>query len=961
MKKLLLLLLCAFLLAATGRSQNLIKGGNMEDPTAWNAYWGTNGNDTGTFEFNYTADVPTAGSGGCYRVTGAGQAANMLWQPVKLIPGHRYMLSGAYKYIADTAINVWVEFFLTRVKPTGGEISTAIGYSLNTWMWADAVNLDGTFQDNFTLANTKSKAIQIPDTTTQSEWYVAFKAGCWNGNDDVTPVYDLVIDELSLVDLKENELVKGGNMEDPSKWNAYWNTFDAVDTGTYEFNYTADLPAAGEGGCYRVTAAGQAANMLWQPVNLIPGHRYSLTGAYKYLADTAVNVWVELFLTRIKPAGGGGAVTGEIVTGEGYGMNTWMAPDNVNLDGTFQENFTHAHMESGVIQIPDTVTQKEWYLAFKAGCWNNAGDTLPVYDVAIDNISLVDLSLISAGGNMEDPSKWNAYWNTFDAKDTGTYEFNYTADGPAAGEGGCYRVTAAGQAANMLWQPVSIVPGHQYKLEGAYKYLADTAVNVWVEYFITRIKPAGGGGAVTGEIVTGMGWSLNTWMAPDNVNFDGTFQDDFAVANVKNAIFQIPDTTTQTEWYLCMKAGCWNNLGDTTPVYDLTFDEIYMYDLGAPQVVVLPIAKVVFGKVDSPEDYTGQVTMSWDSDSLYMVYDVVDDSIVNMGASYQVDNLEIYFDMDNSKNIHWPRNGGWVQAVDAAYDANDYQLRLVPDVPFTTNNTAKPGISISDTSVNQVYTRTADGYQFVLNIAWEGLMAGFEPAAGKLIGYDVLLSDNDKTASDANRNQITWNSPTTFPFNDPSLFGVLKLVGTGSGYFEAVPDNEKPAAPATVTATVDGTSVDVDWDAATDNRVVQNYIVYQGTTVLDTVLAKQTGNTFAVTDLAPGTYKFGVVAVDVYGNKSTKTVAADAVVTGIKDLTSSRMMVYPNPSNGLFHIISEGNAEVSLEVYNLTGGLVTSSVFTQNHTLDLSKFSKGVYFLHLTAEGKTQITKLIVE
>jgi hypothetical protein len=127
-------------------------------------------------------------------------------------------------------------------------------------------------------------------------------------------------------------------------------------------------------------------------------------------------------------------------------------------------------------------------------------------------------------------------------------------------------------------------------------------------------------------------------------------------------------------------------------------------------------------------------------------------------------------------------------------------------------------------------------------------------------------------------------------------------------------------------------------------------------------LAKETGNKFVAKAVAPGTYKFGVVAIDVYKNKSLKTVSANIdVVTGIEDLTSSPMMVYPNPSNGLFNIISQGSAEVSLEVYNLTGGLVTSSVFTQNTMLDLSKFSKGVYFLHLRAEGKTQITKLIVE
>ena len=143
------------------------------------------------------------------------------------------------------------------------------------------------------------------------------------------------------------------------------------------------------------------------------------------------------------------------------------------------------------------------------------------------------------------------------------------------------------------------------------------------------------------------------------------------------------------------------------------------------------------------------------------------------------------------------------------YDTNDYQLRLVPNVPFATNNAAKPGIAISGTSVNQVYTRTENGYQFVLNIAWNGLLKGFEPVADKLIGFDVLLSDNDATASDANRNQITWNSPTPNPFNDPSLFGVLEFVAAGG--FHAIPDEEAPTAPATVTATLNGSDVVVTW------------------------------------------------------------------------------------------------------------------------------------------------------
>jgi len=559
------------------------------------------------------------------------------------------------------------------------------------------------------------------------------------------------------------------------------------------------------------------------------------------------------------------------------------------------------------------------------------------------------------GGNMEDPSAWNAYWGT-NMPDTGTFVFNYTDDVPSAGDGGCYRVTAKAKAANFLWQPVEIIPGHSYSLTGAYKYIADTSSNTWIEYFLTRVKPSGG------EVSTGTGWSLNTWMKPDTVNLDGTFEDNFVrwPESRTSDLIPIHDSVTQTEWYLVLKAGCDNSAPKDTIAYDLLFDELVMTDMGAPTETILPIANLIVGTVDSPEDYTGQVTMRWDADSVYMVYDVVDDSVLNIGTSYQVDNLEIYFDMDNSKTAHYPRNGGWLKPVDDAYDTNDFQLRLVPDVPFVTNNTPKPGISCSDTVIRQVYTRTEDGYQFVLNIAWDGLLNGFEPAAGVEIGFDVLLSDNDATASDANRNQITWNSPTDKPFNDPSQFGTLVLAD--GGYFWSKPDLEKPTAPANLVGTVDGTDVILTWDPSTDNIVVQSYVIFQGTTELTTVFGKLTDNSYKVVGLTEGeSYKFSVLAMDLYGNKSAKTTTEDILVpTGIEDQTESRMMVYPNPSNGLFNITSEGNASVSLEVYNITGGMVTSSVFTQSTILDLSKYSRGVYFLHLKADGKTQVTKLIV-
>lgn len=733
------------------------------------------------------------------------------------------------------------------------------------------------------------------------------------------------------------ELIKGGNMEDASAWHVYWNTGDAVDTGIYEFNYTTDGPTAGQGGCYRVKAAGQAANMLWQAVTITPGHKYQLKGAYKYLADTAVNVWVELFITRIKPQG-------EIVTAMGYSMNTWMAPDNVNIDGTFQDDFELANIDSVVFQIPDTTTQTEWYVAVKAGCWNSIGDTAPVYDLCIDELSLEDKSLVNAGGSMEDASAWHAYWNTADAVDTGKYEFNYTDVVPTAGKGGCYRVTAAGQAANMLWQPVNIIPGHRYQLEGAYKYAADTAVNVWVEYFLTRIKPSG-------EIVTGMGYSMNTWQAPDNVNFDGTFQDDFSLANTKSKQILIPDSVTQTEWYLALKAGCWNSVGDTAPVYDVLFDELYMYDLGLEPWVSLPIAKVIDGTVTDEADFSGNAKLKWDIDSLYMVFDIKDDSITEIAAAdiWNDDNVEIYIDVTNGKIANWPRTSGWPPAFTNGADGY-YQLRVVKDSAWSKYNA-----DLVPTA-NLKHSSTEGGYGFTLSLAWNDMLEGYTPAAGDEIGFDILASDND--ANPSYRNQISWNANNTMLYVDPASWGVLQLSPSGSFY--PVLDATAPSDPANLAASVNETSATLTWDASTDDRVVQNYILFDGSKAVDTLVAKQTGNAFTFTGLTAGDHNLTVQAADLYWNKSkkVKVVVTIPEISGIDINGVSEISIYPNPSNGIINIKSEENSSISFEIYNITGRMVSKGEFNSSYKLQLSE---GVYFIHVKSDNNSFVSKVIVK
>lgn len=83
---------------------------------------------------------------------------------------------------------------------------------------------------------------------------------------------------------------------------------------------------------------------------------------------------------------------------------------------------------------------------------------------------------------------------------------------------------------------------------------------------------------------------------------------------------------------------------------------------------------------------------------------------------------------------------------------------------------------------------------------------------------------------------------------------------------EPVADTQAPSAPGSLTASsVTQTTVNLIWNASTDNVGVTAYIVYQGTTALGTT----TGTSDEITGLTAGTsYSFTVKAQDAAGNLS---------------------------------------------------------------------------------------------
>ncbi|MEU2547826.1 carbohydrate binding domain-containing protein [Streptomyces roseolus] len=96
------------------------------------------------------------------------------------------------------------------------------------------------------------------------------------------------------------------------------------------------------------------------------------------------------------------------------------------------------------------------------------------------------------------------------------------------------------------------------------------------------------------------------------------------------------------------------------------------------------------------------------------------------------------------------------------------------------------------------------------------------------------------------------------------------------------PDTRAPTAPAGLTATADGVSVLLSWNAATDDRGVTKYQVTRVGGTTGTIVTDVGSTVFSDTDLAERTaYTYTVKAVDAAGNVSAASAPATAT-TGDK-------------------------------------------------------------------------------
>ncbi len=193
---------------------------------------------------------------------------------------------------------------------------------------------------------------------------------------------------------------------------------------------------------------------------------------------------------------------------------------------------------------------------------------------------------------------------------------------------------------------------------------------------------------------------------------------------------------------------------EVAPTIDGNIDAIW----NNPKIVSFNAENILVGTSLEANDLSGMAKMIWDEDNVYLLAQVTDDAYQNDSPNiYEDDNVEFYFDADNSKT--------------APYDDNDAQFS------FGWNDGTTIGVipaGRSTEGINYSIMDTDTGYTVEIQIPWSNLQS--TPEDGKEMGFDFMINDDDDGGG--RDGKLSWNATEDQAWQDPSIFGTIKLVGS---------------------------------------------------------------------------------------------------------------------------------------------------------------------------------------
>lgn len=169
-----------------------------------------------------------------------------------------------------------------------------------------------------------------------------------------------------------------------------------------------------------------------------------------------------------------------------------------------------------------------------------------------------------------------------------------------------------------------------------------------------------------------------------------------------------------------------------------------------------------------------------------------------------------------------------------------------------------------------------------------------------------------------------------------------------------------------------GSQINLTWNQYL-GLPITSYYIYRGSSPSNMQFINQvSGSTFAYTDLTPPTglnyYRIGFAKPT---NCTSSAMSTDSIIASnfrtnqfvgvVENNTSINVMVYPNPTNSMLHIVFENKQahEIKTTITNALGELL---LFSENQNeIDLSNLSNGIYYLTINIKDQIIKQKIIVQ
>lgn len=433
------------------------------------------------------------------------------------------------------------------------------------------------------------------------------------------------------------------------------------------------------------------------------------------------------------------------------------------------------------------------------------------------------------------------------------------------------------------------------------------------------------------------------------INFGSNTQDPLMMANEIigfDIMIADNDGTAKKESIIS-----WNSSANVAWYNVASFGNVEMREDGSCQVPLdiantFAVTKVIKGDgITDAADFSASFKPYWDADTFRLMVNVVDDILYNGNEkSAQNDNVEVYFDLDNSKLWADTKNTSAYDGVD------DDQFRFVYGQEDVTTARGAKGVTFTQ-------WETDSGYVMDIKFPWDSLTtATFDAVPGAIFGFDVIIGDNDNEGEGKKDAILGWYAPQNTAWFDPSMFGVMQFEGIGTT--KAVADETKPGKPANLSADADENTVTLAWDATTDDFGVLSYVIFADNQKIDTVDSRTLS--YVLTDIEAGDHFYNVVATDIAGNISPKSDPAEVTIVGINHNDFSGFSLYPNP---VFDVLNIKNAEQfgQISIHDLAGKELMRQVVSNTHeVISMQELVPGVYIIRLKAlSGEIYSRKLI--